>query len=818
MKNNILLLCLDKVYSRELGKKLSDELELFFVDINDILEYNLINSQMLKNAGKAYFEKEKQKVLKGFADYENSVFCANFELLSQKNNLEKLKNNAIAIYLRLTEDTIGELQKSQEMQHILVAFDEEDKFCSKNADIVINASLDEENSLSEIKKGILNYFNWEVVMIEEQCVNELRVLSAEMITNAGSGHPGIALGSAPILYSLYANCMAVNPDDPYNFNRDRFVLSAGHGSSILYSTLHAMGYKISTDDLKKFRTCGSITPGHPEYGITPGVDSTTGPLGQGIANAVGMAIAEKHFAAIFNKKDAKLFDSTIYCLTGDGCLMEGISYEALSLAGTLNLDNFVLIYDCNKTTIEGKIDIAFCDDIELRFKSIGFDIFKVKNGNSTQEISKAILSAKKSKRPAIVVVPTIIGYGSRLADSEKSHGSPLSVEMLDDLRQTLCVNRPEFELSDKVKEHFKKVSRDAQLRLFSKNKENKYKEKYPKEYKKFKAMFDENTYTKLAEKLKNIDISAFAAGATRDINHVLLQEVAKIVPNLFGGSADVAPSTKAFVKEESAFSKTDYLSSYMHYGIREHAMAGISNGIALFGGLIPYQSCFLSFFDYLKPSLRMSALIKLRVLSMFSHDSILVGQDGPTHQPIEQIPTLRNIPNMIVSRPYNAAEILATYIWMLNNKMPINMILSKDKMELLNSSLDDALMGGYIIKDAKKAQITLVGTGTDVDKCLQIAEILQQNSVSARVVSMPCVSIFESQSMAYQKSVFNYMPKVFIEASAENYWYKMASDNDLVLNITEFGTSGKPSEVEKFMKFDAKSLAKKILSWHKKNI
>lgn len=654
-------------------------------------------------------------------------------------------------------------------------------------------------------------------MIEDQCINELRVLSAEMITNAGSGHPGIALGSAPILYSLYANCMAINPEDPYNFNRDRFVLSAGHGSAILYAILHSMGYKITVDDLKKFRNCGSNAPGHPEFGITPGVDATTGPLGQGVANAVGMAIAEKHFEALFNKKDIKLFDSTIFCMTGDGCLMEGVAYEALSLAGALNLNNLVLIYDCNKITMEGGLDITFADDIDLRFKAIGFDVFKVKNGNNTQEITKAILSAKKSKHPAIVVVPTVIGYGSELAGSEKSHGSPLSIDMLENLKQSLMVNKPNFDFSAVVKEHFDKLSSDAKLRLFSKNKERLYKEKYPKEYKKFKSMFDENT-SKLAEKLKKIDVFAYKTGTTRDINHLLMQEIAKVVTNFIGGSADVSSSTKAYIKTDSAFSKNNYSSNFLHYGIREHAMAGISNGIALFGGLIPYQSCFLAFSDYLKPALRMSAIMNRQVFSIFTHDSIMVGQDGPTHQPIEQLPALRSIPNTIVSRPYNAAEILATYMWLLEYKKPTNIVITKDKMDFVNSNIDDALMGGYVIKETKKAQITLVGTGADVDRCLKIAEILAQNGIGARVVSMPCISIFENQTKAYQKSVFNYMPKVFVEASAENYWYKFASDNDLVLNIVDFGISGKPSDVEKFMKFDAKTLAKKILAWHKKNI
>ncbi len=650
--------------------------------------------------------------------------------------------------------------------------------------------------------------------IEEKAVNELRVLSAEMITNANSGHPGIALGSAPILYSLYTNVMNTNPDEPQNIFRDRFVLSAGHGSAILYSVLHSIGYDITIDDLKNFRKINSKTPGHPENCLTPGIDCSTGPLGQGVANAVGMAIAEKYFEATFNKKDAKLFDSTIFCLSGEGCLMEGISYEALSLAGNLNLNNFVLIYDCNKVTIEGKLDIAFTENVDLRFKSIGFDVKKVKNGNDTKEITRVLLSAKKSKKPTIVIVPTTIGYGSELAGNEKVHGTPLTPELLQRLRENLNVSKPEFDLSSEVKEHFKEKSNDLKLRFVERNIEKEYKEKYPKEYRQLKALFDENNLFKAIDKIKKTNISSM--GSTRDTNHQIMQEISKFFPNFFGGSADVATSTRAFIESKTAFSKNDYTSKYMHYGIREHAMGGISNGIALFGGLLPYQSCFLTFMDYLKPALRMSALMNLRIFSVFSHDSITAGQDGPTHQPIEQLTTLRLVPNTIVSRPYNASEILATYIWLLQNHKPVSMLVSKDKYDFIETNLEDTLCGGYVLNENRKAELTLIGTGSDVAKCLKTAEILSANGLNSRVVSMPSISIFESQPKAYQKSVLKDLPRVFVEASAENYWYKMANQDDLILNITEFGKSGSPTEVEKFMKFDANSIVKQILSWWKK--
>jgi transketolase len=648
--------------------------------------------------------------------------------------------------------------------------------------------------------------------IDDNCVNELRVLSNEMITNAKSGHPGIALGSAPIIYSLYANVLAASHKSEKHFNRDRFVLSAGHGSSILYATLHAMGYDISREDLKNFRKINSKTPGHPEVYVTAGIDDSTGPLGQGVANSVGMAIAEKHFEELFNKKDCKLFSSKIYCLVGDGCLMEGISYEALSIAGNLKLDNFVLIYDCNKITIEGKTDLTFTEDINLRFKAMGFDVLKVKNGNSVSEVTNVLLRAKKCKKPCLVVVPTTIGFGSNLAGSNKIHGAPLTSEMLESLKQTLFVTKPEFDFSYDVKENFKQKIVDAENRLIERDCEAKYKKLYPNEYKQFKTLFKKDNFKEEIEKIKKINV---LASTTRDINFEVLNKVAGIIPSLFGGSADVATSTKAFVESKDEFSKNNYASKYMHYGVREHAMAGISNGLALFGGMLPYQSCFLSFYDYLKPALRMSALQNLRLLSVFSHDSLTAGQDGPTHQPIEQLPSLRMIPNTIVSRPYNSAEIVATYVWLLQNSKPICMLVAKDKMQFLESEVQNALLGGYVLIENKKAKLTIVSTGGDVDRCIKASQILNNEGIEVRIVSMPCISIFEEQTKVYQNKVLKNLPIAFVEASAENIWYKFAKKDDLVLNINSFGKSGSPEEVLREFGFDDTGIAKKILKWYK---
>lgn len=649
--------------------------------------------------------------------------------------------------------------------------------------------------------------------IKETAINELRVLSAEVITNAGSGHPGIALGAAPILYALYADVLDASPKEPNFFNRDRFVLSAGHGSSLLYSTLYAMGYNISTNDLKKFRSLGSKTPGHPEVDVTEGVDASTGPLGQGIANAVGMAVAQKHLSAKFNKPNCKIFDGKVFCLCGDGCLMEGISYEALSIAGNLKLDNFVLVYDCNKITIEGKTQITFDEDIKKRFQSMHFAVLEVKDGNNVENLTKKLLQAKKAKKPTVVIVNTQIGYGTELVGNQKIHGTPLSKEQLEKLKFSLGVIKPEFDFSPAVKEHFKQKQAEALHRFDAKNKLAEYQAKYPQDYKLLKSLFDEKTYQKAIAKLQKVKV--VQNGSLREINHQILQLLDELLPNLFGGSADVATSTMAYVETAQDFNCKNYAGRLMRYGVREHAMVGISNGIALFGGLLPYQSCFFSFFDYLKPALRMSALMNLRELFVFSHDSITAGQDGPTHQPIEQLASLRLVPNTILYRPYNASELLAGYISLLQNKKPTCILVNKDKCSYFDSSVEDALKGGYVLVENKKAKFTIVSTGGDVARILKAVEILEKEKIFARVVSIPCVSVFEEQTKAYQNSVLKKLPKVFVESSNDNVWFKFMAQNDLLINLSSFGASANPAQVLKKFGLDETGIAKSIQSWQK---
>ena len=650
--------------------------------------------------------------------------------------------------------------------------------------------------------------------IDQKATNELRVLSAEMITNAKSGHPGIALGSAPILYSLFANVLAVDPTQPNNFCRDRFVLSAGHGSSLLYATLFAMGFDLTTDDLKNFRHIGSRTPGHPEVGVTSGVDCSTGPLGQGIANAVGMAIAQKHISAKYNKPDCSANQSKVFCLCGDGCLMEGVAHEALSIAGNLKLDNFVLLYDCNQITIEGKTQITFDDDIKKCFEAIHFAVLIVKNGNDTQAITRAIKKAVAQKKPTVVVIKTTIGYGSDLAGNQKIHGTPLTPEQLENLKKTLQVQKPKFDFSDDVKAHFCKLSQMAKERLMAQDHLAQYKAKYPTEYAKLQDELS-NSFQSAIESLQKTSITE--CSSLRDTNHLAMQKLAEYVPNLFGGSADVATSTKAYVENSKDFNAQNYAGALVHFGVREHAMSAICNGIGLFGGLLPYQSCFLSFVDYLKPALRMSALMKIRTLLVLSHDSLTAGEDGPTHQPIEQLPTLRLIPNTTVYRPYNSSEILAGFVHLLTEQKPLCMVVGKEKIESEASDILLAEKGGYVLQENANANITIVSTGSDVSRAILSAQILAKKGIFARIVSMPCVSVFESQDETYKKSVFQNLPKVFVEASDDNIWYKFCQKNDLVLGLSTFGTSGKGVDVLKYMQFDEESLAQKIEKWYKKN-
>lgn len=649
--------------------------------------------------------------------------------------------------------------------------------------------------------------------MENQIVNNLRVLSLYEIEKAGSGHPGIALSSAPILYSLYANVMTYCPQDDKNIFRDRFVMSAGHGSSLLYATLHAFGFDLKMDDLKNFRKLNSLTPGHPEYNKTSGVDCSTGPLGQGVANAVGMALAGKHYQAEFNKNDIKLFDNKIYCLVGDGCLMEGISYEATSLAGNLNLDNLVIVYDCNKRTIDGSIDITWTEDVKKRFQAINFDVFEVLDGNSVGEITDALLKAKNSTKPSIVIVNTILGYGSEFADKSVVHGKPLDLKQIEVVKQNLNISVAPFELLDGVKQYLDGIKQTVKMRFDNQMQLlNDYKTKYPKDYERLLNYLNFGYNEKAEKQIKNFACNENQA--IRDINHDVFSSFR--IENFLGGSADVESSTKVFNKFDDILSKSNYKGKRICYGIREHAMAGISNGIALFGGLMAYASCFFSFVDYLKPALRMSALMNLPVLYVFTHDSYLTGEDGPTHQPIEQLVSVRAVPNLAVFRCYNLDELKSAYLYYLTSKKPTVIIISRAKYEMLSSSVKDASRGGYVVKKlGDKTDITIVATGSEVSLAIKTANILNEKGKNVKVVSMPSTNIFDSQDEKYRQRILPKKSRIFTLEAGSKYGLSKYVQKGFAIGLDNFGESASAEQLNAYFEFLPEKLANRILDFVK---
>jgi len=625
-------------------------------------------------------------------------------------------------------------------------------------------------------------------------VNTIRFLSADTVQKAKSGHPGSPMGMAPLAYTLWAKHMSHNPKNPAWKNRDRFILSSGHCSALIYSLLHLFGYGLSLDELKKFRQNGSLTPGHPEYKHTIGVEATTGPLGQGIANAVGMAMAEKHLAAVFNKPDCKIVDHHTYALCGDGCLMEGISHEAASLAGTLNLDKLIILYDSNGITIEGKTEIAFTENVVKRFEAYGFYTAVVADGNNMEALEQALVLAKKSGKPSFIEIKTVIGYSAPNKQGKPAaHGEPLGEDEIRLAKENLGFNYPEsFSVPSEVTSHMEEI-----IKSLAENEEkwNKlmdgYKEKYPESYARWEAWHS----GKLPDLDNNEDFWTYEGDkATRISSEIVLNKLAAIVPNLFGGSADLAPSNKTVMKGMGDFSASAPDGRNLHFGVREHAMTAIANAVALHGGLIPYIAGFFVFSDYMKPSLRLAALMNLRVISVLTHDSIGVGEDGPTHQPIEQLAALRSIPNFTVVRPCDTNETAAAWHIALNNtKGPTALVLSRQDLPLLPETGKGALKGAYILKDSKKGipDVILMATGSEVSLIYKAWDILQEKGIDARVVSMPSWEVFEKQMPGYKESV---LPKavrrrIAVEALSRFGWDRYTGLDGKVIAMDSFGAS-----------------------------
>ncbi|MBO4947268.1 MAG: transketolase [Lachnospiraceae bacterium] len=633
--------------------------------------------------------------------------------------------------------------------------------------------------------------------IDMKSVNAIRVLSADAIQKANSGHPGLPLGSAAMAYELWAKHMKHNPADPNWANRDRFILSGGHGSALLYSLLQLFGYGLTIDDMKNFRQLGSKTPGHPEYGHTVGVEATTGPLGAGMAMAVGMAMAENHLAATFNKEGYPVVDHYTFVLGGDGCMMEGISYEAFSLAGSLGLGKLIVLYDSNNISIEGNTNIAFRENVQERFRAFGFQTLLVKDGNDLEEISKAIEEAKAdTTRPTMIEVKTKIGFGCPAKEGKASaHGEPLGAENVAALRKNLGWDIEEsFVIPQDVYDNCKKIAEanakeeEAWNAMFA-----DYAQKYPE----MKELWDTYHDKKRAEKLW--DNAEFwkvpeKAEATRSLSGKLINIMKEELPNMFGGAADLAPSTKTYMADMGDYSKENPSGNNIHFGIRELAMAAIGNGIALHGGLRPFVSTFFVFSDYVKPMARLSALMGLPLTYVLTHDSIGVGEDGPTHEPIEQLAMFRAMPNFTVYRPADATETAAAWYYAATSeKTPTALVLSRQNLPQLEGSGREALKGGYVVAKETKAvpDAIVIASGSEVQLGIEAKKILAEEGVDIRVVSMPSMDVFEQQTQEYKEEILpkNVRARVAVEALSGFGWDKYTGLDGEIISMKSFGAS-----------------------------
>lgn len=631
---------------------------------------------------------------------------------------------------------------------------------------------------------------------EQNTINALRILSAEAIQKANSGHPGLPMGAAPMAYTLWAKQMKHNPKNPKWFDRDRFVLSAGHGSALLYSLLHLFEYGVTKEDLGQFRQLNSKTPGHPEYKHTAGVEMTTGPLGQGIASAVGMAIAETYMASKFNKEEFNIIDHYTYALSGDGCMMEGISSEAASLAGTLGLGKLIVLYDSNNISIEGNTEIAFREDVAKRFDAYGWQVIKVSDGNDTKKIEEAISEAKKEvNKPTLIEISTIIGYGCEVKQGTSgAHGEPLGKENLEETKRFFEWTSNPFEVPEDVTTNMQKINIELEQQESNWNKLfEKYKEEYPELASEYEKWIN-NEYVNNISEIEDLWQSE-GNKATRVSSQEVINKLSKAVPNLIGGAADLSPSTKSLMADRGHFTAEDHSGSNLHFGVREHAMTAIANGIALHGGLNPYVAGFFVFSDYMKPAMRMASIMGLPVTYIMTHDSIGVGEDGPTHQPIEQLIMLRSIPNMNVIRPADYKETAAAWcVAQTSKETPTAIVLSRQNLKQYDNSGEGLFKGAYVIKKASSVlQVILVGTGSEVELAYNAAQVLENEGISTRVVSMPCWELFDQQDNSYKEEVLpRGIMKMSIEAGSTYGWYKYV---DKTLGIDQFGASAPANQV-----------------------
>ncbi|RJW38818.1 transketolase [Clostridiales bacterium TF09-2AC] len=656
--------------------------------------------------------------------------------------------------------------------------------------------------------------------IDTMSVNAIRVLAADAVQKAKSGHPGLPLGSAAMAYELWANHMNHNPKNPQWKNRDRFILSGGHGSTLLYSLLHLFGYGLTKEDMMNFRQMDSLTPGHPEYGHTVGVEATTGPLGAGMGMAVGMAMAESHLAAVFNKDGYPVVDHYTYVLGGDGCMMEGISSEAFSLAGTLGLSKLIVFYDSNKISIEGSTDIAFTENVQKRMEAFGFQLLTVEDGNDLDAIGKAIEEAKAdTTRPSFITVKTQIGYGCPAKQGKASaHGEPLGDDNVTAMKENL--NWPSMEPFYVPDEVYANYKAHAEKGAKAEAEWNALFDEYCRKYPEMKDMWDKFHNPELAKAA--YDCEEYWAydekpDATRSLSGKQLQKLKNLMPNLIGGAADLAPSTKTYMSDMGDFSKDNYAGRNLHFGVRELAMAAIGNGLMLHGGLRAFVSTFFVFSDYTKPMARLSALMGVPLTFVFTHDSIGVGEDGPTHEPIEQLAMLRSMPNFHVFRPADATETAAAwYSAVSSQKTPTALVLTRQNLPQLAGSSKEALKGAYILEDSSKEvpDAIIIATGSEVELAVGAKAELAKEGMDVRVVSMPCMDIFEEQSEEYKEKV---LPKavrkrVAVEALGDFGWGRYVGLDGAAVTMKGFGASAPAGLLFKKFGFTVENVVEAVKS------
>jgi transketolase len=656
--------------------------------------------------------------------------------------------------------------------------------------------------------------------IETLAVNTIRTLSIDAINRANSGHPGLPMGAAPMAYALWAHHLNHNSANEKWFNRDRFILSAGHGSSLLYSLLHLTGYNVSLEDLKSFRKLNSKTPGHPEFGHTDGVEATTGPLGQGIANAVGMAMAEAHLAAKFNRDGYPVINHYTYALVGDGDLMEGVSYEAMSMAGHMKLGKLIALYDSNDISLDGALNLSFSEDIQKRTESAHWQYLRVEDGNDVAEISKAITLAKQNtNQPTLIEIRTTIGYGSpKVAGTNKAHGNPLGAEEARSTKQVYGWQyKEDFFVPEEVKAHFEElkqrgISQEQQWKTLFQS----YQEAYPE-----LAMELQQAIT--GEVLINAeDILTFETGktiSTRVASGEAINHFVKSVPSIFGGSADLSHSTMTDIKEDAAFSVESFSGRNIYFGVREHAMGAAGNGMALHGGVKPFVSTFFVFNDYLRPSIRLAALQKLPVTYVFTHDSIAVGEDGPTHEPIEQLTSLRAIPGLTVIRPSDANETASAWAYTLKQTDgPVALVLSRQNLPVFaetKANLENLSKGAYVLTETNdQPEVVLIATGSEVSLAVNAKAELEKKNVSVRVVAMPSWELFEHQPKEYKELVLppSVTKRVALEMGISLGWDRYVGPEGKVLSIETFGASGTGAAVMELFGFTTENVVRTAIS------